>query len=177
MGLLDGILGSVMNSATGGGQQQGNNPLGGLLSSLGGSFGGNQGGNPGATAAAAGGGSAAISGGALLAMALSVVQSQGGVTGLLEKFRQGGLGQHVDSWVGTGANLPVSGEQVHQVLGSNAVSAIAAKLGVAPGQASSTIAQILPELINQLTPNGQVPANHHSLIEDGLKMLQGMTRS
>ena len=168
MGLLDGILGSVMSSAMGGGQQQSNNPLGGLLSKLGGSLG---------TGGAGGAGGGAGGGGALLAMVMMAVQSQGGVTALLDKFRQSGLGQHVDSWVGKGPNMPVTGDQVHQVLGSDAVNAMAAKLGVTPAHAGSTMAQILPELINQLTPSGQVPAEHHSLIEDGLKMLQGMTRS
>jgi uncharacterized protein YidB (DUF937 family) len=169
MGLLDGILGSVMNAALGGTPQAGNNPqvnnpqannpLGGLLSRLGGAQG-------------AGGGGAA-----LLAMAMTVVQSQGGVSGLVNKFRQSGLGQQADSWVGTGPNQAVAADQVHQVLGGDAIGAIAAKLGVAPAQASATMAQLLPELINQMTPGGQVPAEEHSLLAEGLKMLQGMTRS
>ena len=166
MGLLDGLLGSVVSAATGSaGQPQGNNPLGALLNSLGGAQ---------TVTGAAGAGTG---GAGLLVMAMSVVQSQGGVTGLIDKFRQSGLGQHADSWVGKGPNLPVTGEQVHQALGGGAISAMAAKLGVAPAQAGSTLAQILPELINQLTPNGQVPADHHSLIADGLKMLQGLNRS
>ena len=171
MGLLDSLIGSVMNSAMGGGgQQQGGGVLGGLLNSL-----GNQGNQAASGGARAGMGD--IGGGALLAMAMSVVQSQGGIGGLLAKFKQSGLGQHADSWVGTGPNMPVTGDQVHQVLGADAMNAIAAKMGVPAAQAGSTMAQILPELVNHLTPGGQVPTDHQSIIEDGLKMLQGMTRT
>jgi uncharacterized protein YidB (DUF937 family) len=103
-----------------------------------------------------------------------MVQSQGGIGALLNKFRQSGLGQHADSWVGTGPNMAVTGDQVHQVLGADALGGIAAKLGIPVQQAGSSMAQILPELINQLTPQGQVTADHNSLLEDGLKMLRSM---
>lgn len=160
MGLLDGLISSVIGSAMGGGgagAQQGSSPLGGLLSSL---AGGQSGGS-----------------GGLLAAAMSMVQGQGGVSGLVAKLTQGGLGAHAGSWVGAGPNMPVSGDQLNQALGPNAMSAVATQLGVPPAQASSTMAQILPALINHLTPNGQVPADEHSMLADGLKMLQGLTRS
>ncbi|MGC9162845.1 MAG: YidB family protein [Thiomonas sp.] len=84
--------------------------------------------------------------------------SSGGLSGLLEKFQQGGLGDVVQSWVGTGANLPVSAEQIQQVLGSGVLHDMAAKLGVQPAQAADQLAQTLPELVDKLTPNGQLPA-------------------
>jgi uncharacterized protein YidB (DUF937 family) len=170
MGLLDGLIGSVLSSAMGGGAQQGNNPLGSILSGLTNSLGGGQ--SAGARSGMGGGGGLAAGG--LLAAAMAMVQSQGGIGGLLNKFRQSGLAQHADSWVGTGPNMAVTGDQVHQVLGGDALSGIAAKLGIPVQQAGSSMAQILPELINQLTPQGQVPQEHHSLLEDGLKMLQGL---
>ena len=181
MGLLDGLISNVLGSAMGGGAQSGNNPLGSLLSGLASSLGSGQsaapaagqGANPGA-AQATGPGMGGIAAGGLLAAAMALVQQQGGLSGLLDKFRQSGLGQHADSWVGSGPNLPVTGAQVHQALGSGALNDFAAKLGIPAGQAGSTMAQLLPELINQLTPNGQVPANHGSLVEEGLKMLQGL---
>ena len=175
MGLLDGLIGGALGSAMGGGAQQGNNPLGSLLSSLTRGMGGaqNAGQNAGSNMAQAGGlgGPAA---GALLAAAMALVQQQGGLSGLLDKFRQSGLGQHADSWVGTGPNMAVTGDQVHQVLGGDALSGIAARLGVPVQQAGTSMAQLLPELINQLTPGGQVPGNHNSLVADGLKMLQSL---
>ena len=70
--------------------------------------------------------------------------------------------------------MAVTGDQVHQVLGGDALSGIAARLGVPVQQAGTSMAQLLPELINQLTPGGQVPGNHNSLVADGLKMLQSL---
>lgn len=84
--------------------------------------------------------------------------SSGGLSGLLEKFQQGGLGDVVQSWVGTGANLPVSAEQIQQVLGSGVLQDMAAKLGVQPAQAADQLAQALPEVVDKLTPTGQLPA-------------------
>jgi uncharacterized protein YidB (DUF937 family) len=169
MGLLDGLIGNVLSSAMGGGAQQGGNPLGSILSGLTNSLGGGQ-----AAGARSGMGGGGIAAGGLLAAAMAMVQSQGGIGALLNKFRQSGLGQHADSWVGTGPNMAVTGDQLHQVLGADALGGIAAKLGIPVQQAGSSMAQLLPELINQLTPQGQLPQEHHSLLEDGLKMLRSM---
>jgi uncharacterized protein YidB (DUF937 family) len=76
----------------------------------------------------------------------------------LEKFQQGGLGNLAQSWVGTGANLPISAEQIQQVLGSGALGDIASKLGMQPEQAASELSQALPNVVDKLTPNGQLPA-------------------
>jgi len=172
MGLLDGLVSSVLGSALGSSGQAGAaSPLGGLLSSLAGSFGGASGAGAGA------GTTGAASAGGLLAAAMALVQSQGGISGLVAKLEQSGLGQHANSWVGNGPNLPVSGDQLTQALGSGALGQIAAKLGVSPAQAGATMAQILPALVNHLTPNGQVPQDQHSLLADGLKMLEGLQHS
>ncbi len=158
MGLLDGVLGNVLGGALGGGA--GSNPLGSLLGGLAGGQG-----VPGATGG---------NGQALLGAALSLLQQHGGLTGMLQKLSQSGLGEHVQSWVGTGANMPVTGDQLHQALGSGAIGQIAAQLGVSPQQASGSLAQLLPEVINHLTPQGQVPANHGDLVSQGLALLQGL---
>ena len=89
------------------------------------------------------------------------------------RFRQSGMAPHADSWVSTGPNIGVSGDQLQQVFGASSIGNIAAQLGMSNGQASSAMAQILPELINQLTLDGQVPANHGDLISKGLAMLTG----
>jgi uncharacterized protein YidB (DUF937 family) len=176
MGLLDGLISSVMNAALGGAGQSGAaSPLGGLLSSLSAGLGASAGAAGAPAGAPAGAG--ALGAGGLLAAAMGLVQSQGGISGLVAKLEQSGLGQHANSWVGGGPNMPVSGDQLTQALGAGALGQIAAKLGVSPAQAGATMAQILPELINHLTPSGQVPQDQHSLLADGLKMLQGLQHS
>jgi uncharacterized protein YidB (DUF937 family) len=82
---------------------------------------------------------------------------QGGLGGLMEKFNQAGMGDVVSSWVGKGDNLPISAEQISQVLGSGALSDIASKLGVSEGEAGGTLANMLPGIIDKLTPDGQAP--------------------
>jgi uncharacterized protein YidB (DUF937 family) len=80
-----------------------------------------------------------------------------GLAGLVQQFEQQGLGHLAQSWVGTGQNLPVSAEQIEQVLGSEKVKELAAKAGVDTTQISSALAQYLPQIINHVTPDGQVP--------------------
>jgi uncharacterized protein YidB (DUF937 family) len=81
----------------------------------------------------------------------------GGLTGLVNMFNQKGLGDVVSSWVSTGKNLPISPEQIQGVLGSAQVQALAAKAGINPQMASAAIAQILPQIVDKATPNGQIP--------------------
>src|SRR5262245_28475374 len=152
MGLLDGILGNVAGSVLGGNQAQGANPLEAILGNLGG---GNQ------------------TGGAnILGAVMSLVQQNGGLPAVLNMLQSSGLGQQADSWVGTGANASVSGDQMTQVFGNAGLGNLAAQLGTSQGQAGSILSQILPELVNQLTPNGQVPDNHNDLISQGLSLLR-----
>jgi uncharacterized protein YidB (DUF937 family) len=82
----------------------------------------------------------------------------GGLTGLVNMFNQKGLGDVVNSWVATGKNLPISAEQIQAVLGSSQIQALAAKAGISPEMASRAISQILPQLVDKATANGQIPA-------------------
>jgi uncharacterized protein YidB (DUF937 family) len=107
----------------------------------------------------------------MLQMALQLIQQNGGLPGIISKFQNGGLGAQTSSWVGTGANMPVSGSQLQEVLGSGTIGQIAQQLGMSHGDASSGLAQVLPELINGLTPNGQVPANHNDMLAQALSAL------
>ncbi len=79
----------------------------------------------------------------------------GGLNTILEKFNEAGLGEIVQSWVGTGANLPIEGHQLQGVLGADAVSKLSSALGIQ----SSGLASVLPNLIDQLTPNGALPSS------------------
>lgn len=154
MGLLDGILGSDAGSGLGNNTiSGGQNPLAGLIAGL---AGGQQ-----------------IQGASLLTAAMSLLQQNGGLAGVLNNFRQSGLSQHADSWVGTGPNMGISGDQLQQAVGSSTIGNIASQLGMSQDQAGSAMAQILPELINQLTPQGQLPADHEDTITKALSMLSG----
>ncbi len=113
----------------------------------------------------------------LAASLLQMIQNQpGGLQGLVQSFHDKGLGGLVSSWVSTGPNPPASGEQIQQVLGSEQVKALAAKAGISPDVASSAIAQLLPGIVDKLTPNGQVP-DHSSVMGMLGGLLQNMGKA
>ncbi len=82
----------------------------------------------------------------------------GGISGLVQKLSQGGLSEQVASWVSTGQNLPVSAAQLQAVLGATGLQDIAAKFGLHTEDATSQLSTLLPQVIDHLTPNGQLPA-------------------
>lgn len=115
-------------------------------------------------------------GGALANILFGLIQNQpGGLGGLLQSFQNKGLGDVVNSWVGTGPNQPISPDQVHSALGADTISEIASKLGVSPQTASSGLSQLLPQMVDKLTPNGQVPA-HSDILSTGLSIIQGLLK-
>ena len=99
---------------------------------------------------------------------------EGGLGGLVEKFQGAGLGNVISSWVGTGANQSVTPDALHGILGGELVQRIAAKTGVPVEQLLPQIAQHLPQLIDGMTPNGQVPSGG-SLLDAGLAFLKSRT--
>lgn len=119
-------------------------------------------------------GSESGAGNALLESVLQLVNNPqtGGLGGLVESFRQGGLAEIVNSWVSTGQNLPVSGEQIQSVLGGSTLQELAAKLGISSQEASGSLASLLPQVIDQLTPHGELPENG-DLLAQGLDLLKG----
>lgn len=110
--------------------------------------------------------------GAMVQVAMDLFNQNGGLAGVLEKFKQGGLAEQAASWVGKGENLPVSAEQITQVLGSGTVTDIAAKLGMDPTDISNKIAEYLPQVIDKMTPNGEVNADSGNLLTAVLGMLK-----
>jgi uncharacterized protein YidB (DUF937 family) len=112
--------------------------------------------------------------GSMLQVALQVLEQNGGLPGILSKFEHGGMADHVGSWVGTGANMPISGAQLQEILGSGSIGEIAQRLGMSHGDASSGLAQVLPNLIDKLTPTGQIPADHGDIVERARAMLEKM---
>ena len=168
MGLLDSILGAVSN-----GQQQPETqaaPGGGGIGGL--------------------GGLGALGGlGGLIGMVTSNPQlmqaitgmlgndgSQGGLGGLMDKFKQAGLGDVAGSWVGNGPNEPISGDQLTNVLGQDTMSGLAEKLGMSQGDAAGQLSNILPGLIDKLTPQGQAPAGGLGNSGDLMGMLGGLLK-
>jgi uncharacterized protein YidB (DUF937 family) len=110
----------------------------------------------------------------LLPVVLQMIQNHpGGLSALVQGFQNKGLGDIVNSWVSTGHNLPISADQVTQALGHDQVNQMAANAGVTPAAASSSLAALLPVLIDKLTPNGQVP-HQSSLLEQGMSMLNSL---
>src|SRR5882757_5565986 len=86
-----------------------------------------------------------------------LIQKHGGIQGIVAQLEQQGLGGTVRSWVGTGANQPISADQIHQAFGSDAVKELAAKVGLSPQDLAAKLSAILPQAVDKLTPGGTVP--------------------
>lgn len=113
----------------------------------------------------------------LLESVMSLINDpqSGGLPGLIEKMSAGGLEEQVASWISTGTNQPVTGEQIQSVLGSPMVQGIAAQMGIEVTDVSGSLASLLPQIIDMLTPDGQVPddGNLQQLALAGLSSLLG----
>lgn len=94
----------------------------------------------------------------LMRVVMGLVEQSGGLPGLLQKLQQGGLAEQAASWVSTGQNLPVSADQIGGALGGDLLGSLAKQAGVGQGDLAGSLAQMLPQLIDKMTPNGQVPA-------------------
>jgi uncharacterized protein YidB (DUF937 family) len=98
-------------------------------------------------------------------------KQSGGLNGLVDMFSKSGLSDIVSSWVSTGQNLPISGDQITKVLGNQQVSQLASKAGVPMDQIGSLLAQVLPTVVDKLTPQGKIPTE--DLLQAGIGMLLG----
>jgi uncharacterized protein YidB (DUF937 family) len=83
-----------------------------------------------------------------------MIERHGGISGVINQFQTNGLGPTVQSWVGPGANQPITPAEVHQGLGPETVNALAAKLGIPPAELASKLSEVLPQSIDHLTPGG-----------------------
>jgi uncharacterized protein YidB (DUF937 family) len=110
--------------------------------------------------------------GGMAQIAMEMFNQHGGVGGILDKFKAGGLGDVAASWVGKGENLPISADQISSVLGNGAIAEMAAKFGIDPATLSAQIAEHLPTVVDKLTPNGAVEADSGSLLSTVLGMLK-----
>lgn len=118
------------------------------------------------------GGQQSGAGNPLLQIAMQLLQQQsqsstGTLDGLMDAFRKAGLGEQLNSWISTGQNLPVDSAQITDALGGDKIADIARQLGMSQGEVSGGLADLLPQLIDKITPNGQVPDNHN-MLQDAL---------
>lgn len=111
--------------------------------------------------------------GPLAQLAMELFQQYGGLPGILQTLKTNGLAEQVDSWVGTGANLGVNAQQIGDALGGAVLAGIASKLNMSSDELSQKIAEHLPDVVNQLTPNGVVE-NNPALM---MSRLMGMLKS
>jgi uncharacterized protein YidB (DUF937 family) len=133
MGLLDSVIGAVASQMGGQQQPQAQSGLMNVVMSM----------------LANSGGQGQGAAGALAGL--------GGLAGLVSMFQQKGAGDMMSSWIGTGQNMPISGDQLSNILGSEQIGQIASQLGMSRGEASGALADLLPQVIDRLTPQGQLP--------------------
>jgi uncharacterized protein YidB (DUF937 family) len=102
-----------------------------------------------------------------------LIEQQGGVAGLVEAFNKAGLGGVAQSWVQSGANLPISADQLTAALGSGPVAEFAQKLGIDPQEAASHLSELIPQVVDHLTPNGEVQSGAVGALEGLLDKFKG----
>ncbi len=114
--------------------------------------------------------------GNLINAVLSIVgnQQQGGLNGLIKQLTSNGLGDIVNSWVGTGKNLPITPAQITQGLGGKMISQIASQAGLTPEAVTTQLAQLLPQIVDKLTPNGKV--SQTDIASQGVNLLKSLLK-
>jgi uncharacterized protein YidB (DUF937 family) len=111
----------------------------------------------------------------LLEQALNLINNPqtGGLAGLVENFKNKGLGDIMSSWISTGENKTISGEQISNLLGSDQIKSIANKAGLGADKVQSELSSLIPLIIDKLTPDGKLPESN--LLEQAMKMFKGKT--
>jgi uncharacterized protein YidB (DUF937 family) len=148
MGLLDSVLGGML----GGGQQQQGGGAGALINIVAGMLANSHGGPN-----AAGGGG-------------------GGLGGLAEQFQKGGLGDVMNSWIGKGENLPIAPDQLGNVLGGDLLGKLTQHTGMGQDDLLGQLSQLLPQMVDKATPDGQIPSGGLGDIGAILGKLGGLAR-
>jgi len=111
----------------------------------------------------------------LITAVLGMIGSQqGGLEGFVNQLAGKGLGDIVNSWVSTGQNMPISVDQLKQALGNNAMSQLSTKTGIAPEQLTSQLTKLLPQIVDGLTPKGQIPKG--DIASQGMDLLKNLMK-
>jgi uncharacterized protein YidB (DUF937 family) len=98
--------------------------------------------------------------GDLLSAVLRMLADDGdgpGMDGLQERFEESGLAETLNSWIGRGANMPIEPEELQRVLGDDTIAALAQQQGLSPATTADRLAQMLPFVVDKLTPGGRLP--------------------
>jgi uncharacterized protein YidB (DUF937 family) len=98
-----------------------------------------------------------IVGAGMVSVVNSIIEKHGGLQGVVSEFEQNGLGATVKSWVGTGPNQPISPDEVHKVFGPDLLKQLSEKSGLSVQDLAQKLAQVLPQAVDKLTPNGAIP--------------------
>jgi len=101
-----------------------------------------------------------------------ISKQEGGLTGLVGKLKDSGLGDQVSSWIGTGENKAVDANQLSSALGGDVVKNIASKLGISHEEATNHVAGALPEMVDKITPNGKIETD--DIVQQGFSVLKGL---
>lgn len=112
----------------------------------------------------------------LMQIALQLLQQNGGIEGILGKFQQAGYADQAQSWISTGENRPISADDLQQVLGQGQLGQIAQQLGLGQRETADGLASMLPQVIDRMTPQGQVAPGSSDLVEQALAILNQTQR-
>ncbi len=91
---------------------------------------------------------------------------------MIGQFTSKGLGDVVSSWVGTGKNLPVSADQIQKALGDDTINSLTSKLGMDKNALTKQLSNMLPKVVDKLTPEGKVPQG--DILSQGMDLLGGL---
>ena len=166
--ILGSVLGGAMGRSRGGYPPGGGFPggTGGLGSILGGALGG------GGLRGGLGGRNAMLA--VLLPLAMQWVQRNGGIGNVLQRANQRGYGRHADSWVGTGENEALDPGAIDEMVGRDEVMRMSQQVGLPEQEVREGFAEILPEMVNQLSPEGRMPQDADAVLDAGQSTLDGM---
>jgi uncharacterized protein YidB (DUF937 family) len=107
----------------------------------------------------------------ILAAIASFVQKNGGIPGIIQKFQKSGLAEKAGSWLSTGSNEALTPQQIGQVFDEGSIQGLAKDLNTTPEKAKKTLAETLPELVNQFSPGGALPENADELLGSFTQLL------
>jgi len=108
----------------------------------------------------------------LMSSIMSLVRQSGGLNGLISKFKSQGLGDVISSWVGTQNNLPISSDQIKKVFGDDTIKSMSTKLGMDTNVLTGQLSDLLPQVVDKLTPQGKVPEG--DILSKGKDLLGGL---
>lgn len=108
----------------------------------------------------------------LLGSVMNLIGGQNGLSALVQQFTSNGLGDVVSSWIGSGNNMPVSSEQIQSTLGSETVKNLASKLGMDSNSFAGQLSNMLPDVVDKLTPDGKMPEG--DILSKGMDLLGGL---